>query len=167
MRFPRATRLVILCRDRTIAERALKMVEDWTAHAGLTLHPEKTCIVDAEEEGFDFLGYHFHAEHRWPRKKSLKKLRAAIRVKTKRANGHSLEYIIAGRVLSLQTPGCFLWSQPIVLPVNPRRGKTINRRAMCGRTGTARRVVRTQGGPHGSEGRETGNSTGLPYPYFC
>ena len=86
---------VILCRDRTTAERALKMVEDWTAHAGLTLHPEKTCIVDAEEEGFDFLGYHFHAEHRWPRKKSLKKLRATIRGKTKRANGHSLEDIIA------------------------------------------------------------------------
>ena len=95
MRFPRATRLVILCRDRTTAERALKMVEDWTAHAGLTLHPEKTCIVDAEEEGFDFLGYHFHAEHRRPPKKSLKKLRATIRGKTKRANGHSLEDIIA------------------------------------------------------------------------
>ncbi len=41
---------VILCRDRTTAERALKMVEDWTSNAGLTLHPEKTRIIDAEEE---------------------------------------------------------------------------------------------------------------------
>lgn len=86
---------VILCRDRASAEQALSLIQEWTARAGLTLHPEKTCIVDAEEKGFDFLGYHFHAAHRWPRKKSLKKLQATLRAKTKRANGHSLEYIIA------------------------------------------------------------------------
>ena len=86
---------VILCRDRESAEQALQQVQQWTAEAGLTLHPEKTCIVDADEEGFDFLGYHFRAEYRWPRKKSLKKLRATLRAKTKRTNGHSLEYIIA------------------------------------------------------------------------
>jgi len=86
---------VILCRDRATAEQALEVVQDWTASADLTLHPEKTCIVDVEDEGFDFLGYHFHAAHRWPRKKSLKKLRSTIRQKTKRAHGHSLEDIIA------------------------------------------------------------------------
>jgi RNA-directed DNA polymerase len=32
---------------------------------------------------------------KWPRKKSLKKLRDSIRSKTKRCNGHSLERIIA------------------------------------------------------------------------
>lgn len=86
---------VILCRDRATAERALLLVGAWTASAGLTLHPEKTCIVDVENEGFDFLGYHFHAKDRWPRKKSLKKLRAPLRAKTKRTNGHSLQSIIA------------------------------------------------------------------------
>ena len=101
---------VILCRDRATAERALIRVQEGTASAGLTWPPEKTCIVDAETEGFDFLGYHFHAEHRWPRKKSLKKLRATLRAKTKRTNGHSLEYIItAGQILSLRMQGCFLW----------------------------------------------------------
>ena len=86
---------VILCRSREEAEAAMALVQAWTDAAGLTLHPEKTVIVDAREEGFDFLGYHFHAEHRWPRKKSLAKLKAAIRVKTRRANGQSLAYIIA------------------------------------------------------------------------
>ena len=86
---------VILCRDRATAERALLLVQEWTASAGLVLHPEKTCIVDADSEGFDFLGYHFQATQRWPRKKSLKKLQATIRAKTKRTNGHSLECIIA------------------------------------------------------------------------
>lgn len=85
---------VILCRDRDTAERALQLIKEWTASAGLTLHPEKTAIVDAEQDGFDFLGYHFQSEQRWPRKKSLKKLKDTIRAKTKRANGHSLEKII-------------------------------------------------------------------------
>lgn len=86
---------VILCRDRTTAEAALRKVQEWTAQAGLTLHPEKTAIIDAEQDGFEFLGYHFHSEQRWPRKKSLNKLKASIRAKTKRANGHSLETIIS------------------------------------------------------------------------
>ena len=85
---------VILCRTREEAEAALALVQAWTSEAGLTLHPEKTRIVDAETEGFDFLGYHFRAQYRWPRKKSLKKLRTTIRAKTKRAHGHSLAYII-------------------------------------------------------------------------
>ncbi len=86
---------VILCRSREEAEAAMAMVQAWTEAADLTLHPEKTVIVDAREEGFDFLGYHFHGEHRWPRKKSLRKLKETIRVKTRRANGHSLSHIIA------------------------------------------------------------------------
>jgi RNA-directed DNA polymerase len=86
---------VILCRSREEAEAAMAMVQTWTAASGLTLHPEKTVIVDVREEGFDFLGYNFHGEHRWPRKKSLRKLKETIRVKTRRANGHSLSHIIA------------------------------------------------------------------------
>lgn len=85
---------VILCHSREEAEAALALVQEWTEAAGLTLHPDKTVIVDAREEGFDFLGYHFHGEHRWPRKKSLARLKATIRAKTRRANGNSLEGII-------------------------------------------------------------------------
>jgi len=87
---------VILCRTREKAEKALELVREWTVKAGLILHPEKTKIVDAlEEGGFDFLGYHFERGRKRPRKKSLKKFQDTIRLKTKRSSGYSLEFIIA------------------------------------------------------------------------
>ena len=86
---------VILCRSAADAREALELVQQWTANAGLTLHPDKTRIVDANLEGFDFLGYHFERGKRWPRDKSIKKFRDAIRAKTPRKHGHSLGVIIA------------------------------------------------------------------------
>ncbi len=86
---------VLLCRTREEAEEALEEVKSWVEAQGLTLHPDKTCIVDAREPGgFDFLGYHFERGMKWPREKSMRKLRDAIRARTRRANGHSLECII-------------------------------------------------------------------------
>lgn len=86
---------VILCRSEREARAALERVRQWTAQAGLTLHPDKTRIVDATQRGgFDFLGYHFERGRRWPRKKSIRKFRDTIRAKTRRTNGHSLEDII-------------------------------------------------------------------------
>ena len=86
---------VILCRTREDAERALAVVQHWTAQAGLTLHPDKTHIVETTEGDFDFLGYTFTCGYRYPRKKSLKKFKDTIRRKTKRRNGQSLQTIIA------------------------------------------------------------------------
>lgn len=86
--------LIIQCRTREEADRALALVQSWTAERGLTLHPTKTKIVAAETEGFEFLGYRFVNHRRFPRKKSLAKFRDAIRGKTKRANGRSLDAII-------------------------------------------------------------------------
>lgn len=85
---------VLLCRTREEAQEALHAVERWTQEAGLTLHPEKTHIVQATSEGFDFLGYTFQNGTKRPRKKSLKKLKDTIRAKTGRSNGHSLDRII-------------------------------------------------------------------------
>jgi RNA-directed DNA polymerase len=86
---------VVLCRSESEARAALARVRRWTAAAGLTLHPEKTRIVDATQPGgFDFLGYHFERGYRWPSRKSLGKVRDAIRAKTRRCNGHSLHQII-------------------------------------------------------------------------
>ena len=86
---------VILCRSQAEAERALEQVRQWTAQAGLTLHPVKTRIVDASQPGgFDFLGYHFEQGQRWPRKKSLDKFKDTIRAKTPRNNGQSLSATI-------------------------------------------------------------------------
>ena len=87
---------VILCRSQMEAERALEKVRKWTATAGLTVHPEKTRIVDATQAGgFDFLGYHFEQGMKWPRRKSLTKFKDAIRAKTPRTHGRSLSATIA------------------------------------------------------------------------
>ena len=87
---------VILCRSREEAEKALATVQRQTLERGLTLHPGKTRVVDlaVPGEGFDFLGYHFEKGTRWPRRKSLKKLKDVVRSKTGRSNGHSLAVII-------------------------------------------------------------------------
>ena len=86
---------VILCRSEADARAALAEVQAWTASAGLRLHPTKTRIVDARlPGGFDFLGYHFEAGRRWPRTKSLKKLKDTIREHTRRTQGQSLPDIL-------------------------------------------------------------------------
>ena len=88
--------LVILCRSLGDAYSAFELLEDWAEEVGLALNSEKTRLVDATQAGgFDFLGYHFELGQRWPRKKSLERLKAKIRKLTKRNNGHSLERIIA------------------------------------------------------------------------
>lgn len=87
--------LVIQCRTREQAEAALAQVRTWTAERGLTLHPTKTKIVHVDDEGFEFLGYRFIKHRRFPRKKSLTKFKDAIRSKTSRTNGNSLQAIIA------------------------------------------------------------------------
>lgn len=88
---------VILCRSEEEAQRALEQVREWTAAAGLSLHPEKTHIVNATlPGGFDFLGYHFEGGLRWPRKKSMEKLKETMRRKTRRTSGRSMSVTIAG-----------------------------------------------------------------------
>jgi RNA-directed DNA polymerase len=86
---------VILCQSQREAKEVLEQLRDWTQAAGLTLHPTKTRIVDASQKGgFDFLGYHFERDYRWPRKKSLEKLKDTIREKTKSGRPGSLKDII-------------------------------------------------------------------------
>ena len=85
---------VILCKSKEEAERALAEVKRWTAQAGLTLHPEKTRIADAVEGKFEFLGFRFEKGRKWPRDKSKQKLREAIKPRTPRTSGISLQAII-------------------------------------------------------------------------
>ncbi len=85
---------VVLCRSPEDAAAALTVVREWTAQAGLTLHPDKTRLVDARTDGFDFLGYTFKAGHRWPRAKSVAQFKARVRAKTRRTPGCSLTRVI-------------------------------------------------------------------------
>jgi RNA-directed DNA polymerase len=87
---------VILCHSAAEADAALAAVRAWVSEAGLTLHPEKTRVVDATRRGgFDFLGYHFERGMKWPREKSLKQLKERGRAKTLRTDGRSLRAIVA------------------------------------------------------------------------
>lgn len=85
---------VILCRTADEAAAALTLVQDWTAQAGLTLHPQKTHVAHAEYDGFEFLGYHFTRGERFPRAKSLKKLKTTLREKTHRKQRHGIDCTI-------------------------------------------------------------------------
>lgn len=108
---------VILCRTAEEASRALELVQAWVTENGLTLHPTKTKVVDARSDDFDFLGYHFEGGHRWPREKSLKKLKETIRARTRRTHGDSLQEIIGSLNRTLR--GWFEYfkhSQPWIFP---------------------------------------------------
>ena len=85
---------ILLCRSESQAQAALEKVREWVAKEGLTLHPEKTRIVEAfQPGGFDFLGYHFERGMKWPRKKSMARFKDTIRVKTRRCQGRSMTLI--------------------------------------------------------------------------
>jgi RNA-directed DNA polymerase len=86
---------VIQCPSRAEAQAALAKVRAWMAEAGLSLHPEKTRIVEATQPGgFEFLGWHFERGYQWPRAKSQAKLKDTIRRYTPRTSGKSLREIV-------------------------------------------------------------------------
>lgn len=108
--------LVLLTRTAEEAQRALERLEEWMGEAQLTLHPEKTCLVDMGEPRahFDFLGYRFL----WTAKgklirlvspKSQRKLRMNLKGPTRRANGKCLPAII--EILNPKLRGWFNYFQ--------------------------------------------------------
>jgi RNA-directed DNA polymerase len=96
---------VIVCRTRQDAAKALEAIKWVMARLKLTLHPTKTRIVDMGEEGFDFLGFHFHKlkskkngkllPYIWPSQKAVKAVREKIRQITARIRlSNPLEEVI-------------------------------------------------------------------------
>jgi RNA-directed DNA polymerase len=110
---------VVLCRTCEEAGQALALAHEVLEGAlGMKIHPEKTHIVGWPQEGFDFLGYHFERGKRWPRKKSIQKLRDAVRQKTRRLQGKSVKDVIRSLNYTLRgwfgyfkhsTPWTFEW----------------------------------------------------------
>jgi len=85
---------IVLCRSQEEAQEVLELIKSWVEENGLRLHPTKTRLVDASlAGGFDFLGYHFERGMKWPRKKSMDKLKESIRSKTRRTEGCSMQMI--------------------------------------------------------------------------
>jgi RNA-directed DNA polymerase len=85
---------VIVCRSRQAAEQARELVAGFLGRLKLTLHPQKTRVVDLGREGFDFLGFHFQKRpsrrtsrlvpYAWPSQKAMKTVRERIRQQTER-----------------------------------------------------------------------------------
>ncbi|MDC3378942.1 group II intron reverse transcriptase/maturase [Planctomycetota bacterium] len=87
---------VVLCRRRSQANEALRRLKELFAELRLTLHPEKTRLVETGvgKDGFDFLGCQFRIVKsrfkgrtylfRWPSRKSMKAIRARVRELTDR-----------------------------------------------------------------------------------
>ncbi len=84
----------VICRTKQDAEKAMKIIRHIMKILKLTLHPDKTRIVNPKIEGFDFLGFYFFKSHSkttgklvpyfWPSKKAMKGVRNAIRQATLR-----------------------------------------------------------------------------------
>ncbi|MGH8997392.1 MAG: group II intron maturase-specific domain-containing protein, partial [Acidimicrobiales bacterium] len=104
---------VVLCKTREQAEEAQRRATVILGDLGLTLHPDKTKVVDLREgkEGFDFLGCHFHARmsgklweqkrvvryylQRWPSVRSMKRARVRVKALTARSQvGQQLPDVI-------------------------------------------------------------------------
>jgi RNA-directed DNA polymerase len=82
---------VIQCGTAEQAARAVEWTREQLARVGLTLHPEKTRVVNDREEGFDFLGFHHRRVFltgsqkesrgvlRWPSQKACRQFREQVR----------------------------------------------------------------------------------------
>jgi len=138
---------VVHCRTRDEAERALATVQEWTARAGLTLHPSKTRLVDLGQPGahLDFLGYRLqrHTDRkgnerilRLVRPKSLDRIKDTIRTHTPRKSGESLTMQIAR--LNPVLRGWFVYFRSVTQPTHAALDKMIRRRLrsmLCKRVG--------------------------------
>src|SRR3984893_2742209 len=104
---------VVLCKTPEQAQQAQQRAAALLGELGLSLHPDKTRVVDLREgkEGFDFLGCHLRARmsgrlweqrrivvyylHRWPSVRSMKRARARVKALTGRSRvGMELKDVI-------------------------------------------------------------------------
>ncbi len=147
---------VILCDRKEEAQEVLSKLREWVETAGLTLHPVKTRIVDASQRGgFDFLGYHFERGYRWPREKSIGKLKESIRQKTRRVDGRALNVIVADVNRTLQ--GWFAYFRHSERPIFTKLDQFVRQRL--------RSIVRKR---HKLQGRARGRDhQRWPNAYFA
>jgi len=96
---------VIISCTKSSVEKAKLAIQWILKQLRLALHPDKTKVVQMNEEGFDFLGYHFRkfkskvsgkiSPYIWPSRDSLKSIRLEIREKTSRRwRGVPIGYVL-------------------------------------------------------------------------
>lgn len=89
---------VIVCRTRKDAESAFEHLKRIMTKLKLTLNPQKTKVIDMNKESFDFLGFCYQKfgktksgrklPYMMPSKKTMKKVKDAIRVITCRKSAY-------------------------------------------------------------------------------
>ncbi|MEO5670358.1 MAG: group II intron reverse transcriptase/maturase [Ramlibacter sp.] len=119
---------VVLCQSAHEAQQALAEVQQWVSDNGLELNMDKTHIGDCLQKGrgFEFLGYRFEAAKRLVRKKSVTKLKDAIRYRTGRTRSASLDDIVAE--LNAVLRGWYQYFQHAVRAVFPMLDGFVRRR---------------------------------------
>ncbi|WP_182540677.1 group II intron maturase-specific domain-containing protein [Fontibacillus panacisegetis] len=101
MRFPRATHLVILCKTKEQALRAINVLKAVFGKLELTMNKEKSRLINlwGEKQGFDFLGMHHRKIPKklkgnktvsilrsFPSKKAMKGMRQKVKEATEPRN---------------------------------------------------------------------------------
>lgn len=86
--------LVVVCRTQQQAVAAREIIGRILEWLKVKLHPDKTRLVRMADDGFDFLGFHFHKKpskrtrrlvpYAWPSGKAMRGVRAKIRQQTER-----------------------------------------------------------------------------------
>jgi len=142
---------VIVCRTKRDAQQALQTVQQIMSRLKLTLHSTKTRIVDMGQEGFDFLGFHFHKlkskktnkllPYIWPSQKAMKAVREKIRqITTRKRLSNPIEEVI--RFLNMVIRG---WRNYFRIGNNTKKYQDLDR--YVGER--LRRWVRSQKGTRG------------------
>ncbi len=101
---------VILCRYRSEAQHAYREASSFLKRLKLTLHPEKTRVVNMNADGFDFLGFYFRKSRSettgkivpyfWPSKKAMK----TVRVRIQEITGRNMFLLSPGMIVGRLNP---------------------------------------------------------------
>jgi len=86
---------LVFCKEEWEAKKALEMAKQILGkELKLTLHPDKTRIMNARVHGVEFVGFKFNGRWRRPRDKATKRFKDEIRYRTRRQQPRNLQMVI-------------------------------------------------------------------------
>jgi group II intron reverse transcriptase/maturase len=86
---------LVFCKEEWEAKKALEVARRiLDSELKLTLHPDKTRIVNARVHGVEFVGFKFNGKWRRPRDKAIKRFKDEIRYRTRRQQPKNLQMVI-------------------------------------------------------------------------
>jgi len=86
---------LVFCKEEWEAKKALELAKQILGkELKLTLHPDKTRIMNARVHGVEFVGFKFNGRWRRPRDKAIKRFKDEIRYRTRRQQPRNLQMVI-------------------------------------------------------------------------